>query len=46
MHLTGPPAAEFARYVTGRIEGTTIGGMTYRTEIPWSLYLPLALRVY
>ncbi|MEA3396046.1 MAG: hypothetical protein U9R05_01110 [Chloroflexota bacterium] len=46
MHLTGPPAAEFALYVTERIEGATIGGMTYRTEIPWSLYLPLALRGY
>jgi len=46
MHLTGPPAAEFALYVTERIEGTTIGGMTYRTEIPWTLYLPLVLRGY
>lgn len=46
MYLTGPPAAEFALYVTERIEGTTIGGMTYRTEIPWTLYLPLVLRNY
>ena len=46
MHLVGPPAAEFALQVTERIEGTTVGGMTYRTEIPWTLYLPLVLRNY
>jgi len=46
MHLTGPPAAEFALYVTERIAGTTVGGMTYRSEIPWTIYLPVVLRDY
>jgi|GEM_PF-382476 len=46
MHLTGPPAAEFALHVSERIEGDVVGGMTYRTEIPWTLYLPLVLRNY
>jgi ABC-type transport system substrate-binding protein len=46
MHLTGPPAAEFALYVSERIEGDIVGGMSYRTEIQWTLYLPLAMRNY
>ena len=46
MYLTGPPGAEFALHVTERIAGTIIGGITYRTEIPWTIYLPVVLRDY
>ena len=41
MHLAGPPAADFALHVHERIEGNLVGGMTYHTEIPWPIYLPL-----
>ena len=46
MYLTGQPGAEFEMHVTERIHGQTVGGMTYRTEIPWTIYLPVVLRDY
>jgi hypothetical protein len=46
MILTGPPGAEFAFHVTERIHDQVVGGVTYRTEIPWPVYLPVVLRGY
>jgi hypothetical protein len=44
VHLSGPPAAKFELRVSERIEGALVGGMTYRTELPWMVYLPLVVR--
>jgi len=43
---TGPPGAKFALHVTERIHGQIVGGMTYCTEVPWTIYLPIVLRGY
>jgi hypothetical protein len=44
MHLNGSPSGEFELYITEQIEGDVVGGMTYRSGIPWTVYLPLVLR--
>jgi hypothetical protein len=46
MHLDGPPGEEFALHVSQRIEGAIVGGMTYQTEAPWPIYLPIVVRGY
>jgi len=46
MYLDGPPGREFALHVSQRIDGALVGGMTYETEAPWPVYLPLVLRNY
>ena len=46
LYLADATAAEFILNVSERIEGAVVGRMTYRTAIPWNLYLPLVLRVY
>jgi hypothetical protein len=44
MILSGSPSDEFELYVAERIEGDVVGGMTYRSEIPWAVYLPVVLK--
>ena len=44
MYLAGPVGAEFEVRVSERIHGRVVGGITYHTPIPWTIYLPLALR--
>jgi hypothetical protein len=44
MEMEGPPGAEFALHVSERIEGDLVGGMTYRTQAPWLVYLPLVVK--
>jgi hypothetical protein len=44
MYLTGSPTDEFALHVSASIEGDIVGGMTYRTEFPWTVYLPTLMR--
>lgn len=46
MHLAGPPLDEAELYVIEGIEGTIMGGMTYRTQILRPVYLPVVLRDY
>ena len=46
MYLGGPSGAEFEMRVAERIHGAVVGGLTYRTEIPWTVYLPVVLRNY
>jgi hypothetical protein len=46
MILTGPPGAEFELHVAERIHDQVVGGVTYRTEVPWAIYLPVVLRGY
>lgn len=42
--LQGAPASEFELRVSERIDGVTIGGLTYQTEIPWLNYMPIILK--
>jgi ABC-type transport system substrate-binding protein len=44
MYLSAESGVEFALRVSQEIEGITVGGMTYRTQIPWTSYVPLALK--
>ena len=44
MYLAGPVGAEFDLHVSERIHSHVVGGITYHTPIPWTIYLPLVLK--
>ena len=46
MSLAGPVGAELELWVSERIHGRVVGGITYHTPIPWTIYLPLVLSGY
>jgi hypothetical protein len=44
INVTGPVDAEFTFNVVELIDGEPVGGMTYRSSIPWTVKLPLVVR--
>jgi ABC-type transport system substrate-binding protein len=44
LYLAGPADAEFELRISQLIDGQVVGGMTYHSRIPWTIYLPLVLR--
>ena len=46
MYLSAESGVEYALYVSEEIDDVVIGGMTYRTEIPWMFHVPIVLKSY
>jgi ABC-type transport system substrate-binding protein len=46
MYLSAESGVEYALYVSEEIDDVVIGGMTYRTEIPWTFHVPMVLKSF
>jgi hypothetical protein len=44
LYLGGPSDAEFELRISQLIDGQEVGGITYHSQIPWTIYLPLVLK--